>query len=377
MGKRPDFDDVITSFYEAATDAVLWRSALARMTELFEPSFAANLFIWDRLKKVVFADVDRDELAAANADYASYYNSIYPRAGMVARMPAGFAMACHHYFDDAYVAKSEFYQDFMIKIGGRYIAGAKLTETARYSAIIAAHRNIRQGPFEERDVVLLKRLLPHLSQAASLFHKFTDFQGAQERATAALDRFPEAIFVVGQNAQILERNAAAEVLIRQGNPLRARNGRVEATDSDRTGALHKLIADAHAAAGGKVTPPGGVLRLDRLSAGSHLTILVAPLRQATRNLTSATSTGVLLFVADSETQPIMPAKWLNQLYGLTPAEAEVALAIASGKTLEEIAGTNGVTKNTVRVQTQSILSKTGVRRQAELVALLARIPTVR
>jgi DNA-binding CsgD family transcriptional regulator/PAS domain-containing protein len=377
VGKRPDFDEVIISLYEAATDAALWRPALSAVASLFEPYFAGHTFIWDSARSVGFSDVDRKELAAANEDYARYYNKIDPRAAMIAAGSLGRAYACHHYFDDGYVARSEFYQDFMIKIGGRYIAAMKLAEGDAHSAFISIHRSTRQGPFEAADLKLLQRLQPHLSQAATLFHKFADLRATKERTVAALERLPWGVLIVSGDGKILDMNGAAEAHLKAGKVIKSNRGRIETAYAEQASALHRMIADAAGAAVGKLCKPGGLLRMERPSGKGYVDILIAPLRQAKSDITQAATSAAILFIADSENQPIIPATWLQQLYGLTPAEAVVALALASGKTIGQIAEMNGVTKNTVRVQTQRILEKTGVGRQAELVALLSRMPLIR
>lgn len=376
MRQRVTFGDVIISFYEAATEPALWMPALASMTRLFSPAFIAHWFTWDRTKNVDFSIVDRDELAGANKQYVTYYAKIDPRTAMGARLPVGEVLACHHHFDEAYVAKSEFYQDFLIRIGGRYIATAKVDESDRCMTFVSVHRNTRQGPFEASDLELLKRLQPHLTQATRLFHKFHEMKVAQSRSVAAIDRVPWGILVVDRNTRILETNAAGEALLKRADVLRSEDGRLDTISPERTTTLRRLICDAFSAACGNACRPGGLMRIDRASGEGYVTILAVPLRQSTRAITKKAETCVVLFTSDSETRPILPIAWLSQLYGLTPAEATVALAIAAGKTLEEISAMNGVTKNTVRVQTQSVLEKTGTRRQAELVGLLSRIPSV-
>jgi DNA-binding CsgD family transcriptional regulator len=56
--------------------------------------------------------------------------------------------------------------------------------------------------------------------------------------------------------------------------------------------------------------------------------------------------------------------------GLTPAETDVALRLAEGKTAEVIAKARAVEIGTVRAQIKTILSKVGLNRQAELAARL-------
>ena len=62
---------------------------------------------------------------------------------------------------------------------------------------------------------------------------------------------------------------------------------------------------------------------------------------------------------------------LQDLFGLTDAEASIAAAIFSGGEPAEIARTRGVAEATVRKQISNAYRKLEVNRQAELVRLLA------
>jgi DNA-binding CsgD family transcriptional regulator len=64
---------------------------------------------------------------------------------------------------------------------------------------------------------------------------------------------------------------------------------------------------------------------------------------------------------------------LRSGFGLTQAEARVALAITRGESLNEIARARGVTVATARTQLKSVFSKTQTHRQAELAAFVGRI----
>jgi len=195
-------------------------------------------------------------------------------------------------------------------------------------------------------------------------------------ASAALDRVPWGVVVTDEDGEIVELNAAAATQLKRGDALRVRNNKLEAVPVNRASDLQRMIRGAASSAGGRARAPGGFIRLERPSGKGHLTILVAPLRHAQRN-GGKPSANALLFIADSEQPPVAPAARLGQLFGLTPSEASVALAIVAGKTLIEIAALNGVSRNTIRGQTQSVLAKTGVRRQVELVRLILQLPTVR
>jgi DNA-binding CsgD family transcriptional regulator len=57
-------------------------------------------------------------------------------------------------------------------------------------------------------------------------------------------------------------------------------------------------------------------------------------------------------------------------FKLTPAESRIALGIARGEALADIAHAHGISVNTARTQLRSIFSKTHTHRQAELAVLL-------
>lgn len=73
--------------------------------------------------------------------------------------------------------------------------------------------------------------------------------------------------------------------------------------------------------------------------------------------------------------PVVPrdvpaAKMIQGLFDLTPGEAKVAALIGAGEQLREAAGRLGIAEETARSFLKRVFVKTGVRRQAELVALL-------
>lgn len=71
----------------------------------------------------------------------------------------------------------------------------------------------------------------------------------------------------------------------------------------------------------------------------------------------------------------IPERWLSQMFGLTRAEASVTNWLISGRTIDEYARRRGVSLETARSQLKAVLSKTGMSRQAQLVAALSRIAT--
>jgi len=68
--------------------------------------------------------------------------------------------------------------------------------------------------------------------------------------------------------------------------------------------------------------------------------------------------------------PHVDPRILVETYGLTPAECDVAAALAEGSTVGEIAVTTGRKESTVRWHVKNLHSKLGVHRQADVVRLV-------
>jgi DNA-binding CsgD family transcriptional regulator len=68
--------------------------------------------------------------------------------------------------------------------------------------------------------------------------------------------------------------------------------------------------------------------------------------------------------------PEISAEQIRWLYGLTPAEAAVALAVLRGEGVRAIADGLGISVATARTHLHRIFEKTGTERQAELVRLI-------
>ena len=64
---------------------------------------------------------------------------------------------------------------------------------------------------------------------------------------------------------------------------------------------------------------------------------------------------------------------LQHAFGLTPAEAAVALAFAEDMTVAEIAQQRGVSEETVKSQSRAILRKTGASRRSALTRVVAKL----
>jgi DNA-binding CsgD family transcriptional regulator len=75
---------------------------------------------------------------------------------------------------------------------------------------------------------------------------------------------------------------------------------------------------------------------------------VLPIRLSARDIFARSAAVFVLMPVAAPSSP--PVELVMSLFDLTPAEARVARGLAAGKTVDDLAGDNGVSPNTVRVQ---------------------------
>jgi len=183
----------------------------------------------------------------------------------------------------------------------------------------------------------------------------------------ALDMLDYAVVLVDGEARIEFRNHGANALLRkQECPLGVANGALVAKPRPARAELKQAIGQACGGAGPHAlrVPNGDV------AAEGWLRLIVAPLHSAELAGCAA------VWIMNGQSAGVPSEKMLSVLFGLSPAEARLARGLLLGRTPDEHAQHAGVGVATVRTQLHSIFSKTGVRRQAELVALLARVPAL-
>ena len=135
----------------------------------------------------------------------------------------------------------------------------------------------------------------------------------------------------------------------------------------------KRLADAIAdAARRELEVSARALPIPRGSGGRPLQVLIAPLPQAASRTFPVRSPKpiVMIVVSDPDAAPRPLAERLAVLWHLTPAESRLAAALAGGTSLKDYAEQHGLTENTVRWTSKSLLNKTDCRRQSQMVRLL-------
>lgn len=107
----------------------------------------------------------------------------------------------------------------------------------------------------------------------------------------------------------------------------------------------------------------------RASGKRALTLLVRPADGASQNQENEQA-AVLLIMIDSALPVQIKDGELRRLFGLTLTESRLARLLMEGKDLDGCCDELGISRSTVRMHRRNLFSKTGVRRQTQLITLL-------
>ena len=226
----------------------------------------------------------------------------------------------------------------------------------------------------------IRLIAPHLDRGFATLQRLEEQRGVTEGIEAILRRIQTAVLTLDPALRVGYTNPAAEALLRRGDGLRLRNGRLTARspmDERRliaaVSAACRRIDGAARSPGGKQPPlgEGAFVSVHRGEGLAPYRISVFPLHRYDRVRRLTLDTGSVIFV-DDPNDGVLPAQddvW-SRSFRLTPAEARLAVHLASGATLKDHAEESGVTYNTARAQLRSIFEKTDTHRQVDLVRLL-------
>jgi len=176
------------------------------------------------------------------------------------------------------------------------------------------------------------------------------------------------VFILDQNRQVIECNPAATAILAMSDGLRIVGGNLEATYPNENRSLQRLVRDALAHPKASKISLTDALSISRPSGQLRWGLVVQSIAsdQWTEGKQRPT---VAVFVRDTEGKAQPPIRLTQQLFQLTPSETALAIQLANGLSLDEASDALNIRRNTARAHLRSIFSKTGVRRQTELVRL--------
>lgn len=279
------------------------------------------------------------------------------------RITDGFRFDLDDYTSDE-IARDPYYQEFLGHYGYGYHAVAQLAGGAD-PLVLSLKRPANRGHYDGQELAELQRVLPYLRSAAR-----TATAAWRASFTGQLDAFAR----IGWGAVLIDRQgrvAGLNAAVSLGDAVDVIGGELTALlAADRTA----LASAIRAAIDGDSTARGGAaatVPIRRVGGRRPVIAEILPITGARLSLLAPAV--VIVLLRDLERCVVPPADLLRRTFGLTPREAELALLLARGVTLQEAAATLSISREHARQRIRVIFAKTGTARQSDLVALLGKL----
>lgn len=215
----------------------------------------------------------------------------------------------------------------------------------------------------------LDRLVPHLAQAHTILDSVRSTGHWLATFKDLVDRLPTGLILVDENGRVSDMNEAAHLAMEAGSGLAVVDGRLVAESPDDDRWLHDVIERvSNPRACERVDPEHG-FEAHRSAREGSMPVIVSPIPVAASD-SSAPDTTAVVFLGNPQLAQGTATRMMRGLYALTRAEADLTWLLADGLTLEQAAEERSVTLNTARSQLKRVFTKTGAKKQSDLVRLV-------
>lgn len=366
-------ETLLDLIYDAAADDRLWPLIFREIASLTNSVGGVLLYQSQKHRAIFFEHhfrTDEKSIAALKARHVlnpwTNYMQTYQPVGVV--VPSDLVLP----FSE--LRRTTFYDEVLHpqRLGHSAMIGLEQKPDAGVG--FCMNRGPRQGPYGAPELRVLGALVPHLKRSIKLRFQVGAYKALQRADHRPLDRLAMGVILINSRARILFANEAALTMDRSRDALHLRDGKVGHIAPLHTRRLSDLVQSVlH----GK---PMAAISVPRANGGYPLTVLASSVRgQDVERFADAyaTDAAAVLFIFDPASRSGIPASWLMDAYGLTHAEANVAIIASRHATVGETALDLSVSPNTIKSHLRQVFAKTSVTRQAELSALIASLGIVR
>lgn len=370
-----DFSLLTSKIYASALNAALWQDVVDFIHEK-KDGMKIHLFGYDLEARINLGQIGAGYSEEFQQSYGKHYFKKNVLLNRYFEAPIGLPVSTRWMLPTDQLCKTEFYSDWL-RPQENIIGGGSLLLFKDDSRMITFGSNIRAkavDQFERTWLNELKLLSPHLQQAFEISRALAVNAIEKSASTISPVRDDTAMLVVGLDRHILHCNANAEELLGGSAILTSQFGRklrFANPDADEQFSTELAYFRALPMALPRTsripaygTDAGWILRMARIEPGL--------LDYSPAGLLLGAGEPAVLVTLIRET-PVNAKGRLKERYGLTDQESGIALQLAEGLSISEIADVRDRSVHTVRNQIKAVMAKLGVKRQAAVVKALSEL----
>ncbi|UGQ46094.1 helix-turn-helix transcriptional regulator [Massilia endophytica] len=372
------FESIIERIYATLDNADGWRAVLEDINDAFGTR-AVHMLAFDGSNGALSYSEGADMAPQIDMEYIQKFQFADPRVQLLREQKESEWVHCHEWFDDAFVASSPFYQEFLIPHGARYLSACKLVQNERATILLAWLCRPEDGPLSAEALAFAERLRPHLSRACRVGLDHFVYSAQALVGNALVNKLHQPVVLLTMSGEVVQANQAADSLFRRTPLVQVSNGRLVLPERYREMfAAHCAQLENEVRFGSAEAPTANLQSLRIESEKGTAPDMVYAFFSMLLPERVMGSFGlrplVMLFLYHPGSAQVIDSSLLTAAFGLSHAECRIATMLADGMQLKTIADTLGVQYDTVRKQLLSIFQKTSTNRQPELVRLLLHMP---
>jgi DNA-binding CsgD family transcriptional regulator len=227
---------------------------------------------------------------------------------------------------------------------------------------------------EHQDEAGQSHLLGRHVRVAQQLRRKLGALGATRAATAAiLNRLPIALLLVDAHGRVLLSNTWAARLAEHGDAIAVSGHHLTAATPELTRRLQATIRSVTAdGADGQKRQAEAALVVPRTNGLGPMHVLAAAITPQDDLSGVEPRAAAAVFICDPDCDLCADTDRLQRLFALTAGETRVAVGLANGSSVNDLAGKLNLSRNTVRWHVKHVLQKAGVKTQAQFVRIVHR-----
>jgi DNA-binding CsgD family transcriptional regulator/PAS domain-containing protein len=359
-----DFSRLLGELYEGPLEEQPWATFLASVRDCLGADLVTLLLRPPSQEEAAVMLADGGSLSAMRS-----YNEGQFVLDPFVDLPSGEVVSLHEFLSTETLLASDFYRIIMQPQGWYDFLGLDIRDGVEMDVRFRVGRYQSSPPFGPGEKSLLLALRPHLERAVRMQARMQRTERERAVYAGAVEQMRVATIILDEQGRVLSTNAAAAELLQQDNRLRLSGDRLYLSDKAVNRELEQLTSAIIQGRGGDAPAPASALQIPGNGASADLGLVIRGV-PASGSAEGRAIPSVALFISDPRQAAEPPQQVISRLFGLTPAEAALALLLANGLTLDEAAGQLAVSRNTARAHLRAMFAKTGVARQSGLVRLI-------
>lgn len=363
MARRDDLLQTIEAVHAAGLDEARWSDALAAIARLFGAQAATLEDFEKRPMRLLYLRTagipPQGEIA-----YLEHYARANSRAQFAFKNLSKRFLCDYEFTDERTMDRDPYYAKYLASLDLRYFLSGQIDNAADHQAVISIQRTRKQGHVGKDAVERMALLIPHVRQAYDVTKRLRT-NSALEHALAWLS---DGVALLQHDGRIKYSNEAFQTIVRRGDGLRLVRGMIEfAAAEARTRFAAAMGNIENLKRGNPQTAASADFLAPRKDGAPPYMVSLRPITASRDETRDAVA---IVFVRDPLGQDSSALALVRDLLGLTEAEAGLALALRSGKSISDYVQDRGISFNTVYTHLRRIKEKTGCTRLPQLIQKL-------